>query len=93
MKFTPDSSAILFRRLSRTSGQRRRTKQLSKEFVSLVDSKRLSRFRRATNSDEDEYIETVSDRYIELYEKFLRKFIKADISNINERIEKMFWHI
>jgi phosphoribosylaminoimidazole-succinocarboxamide synthase len=48
----------------------------------------------ATNSDmSDEYIETVLDRYIELYEKFLRKFIKADISNINERIEKMFWHI
>jgi len=37
----------------------------------------------------DEYIETVSERYIELYEKILgEKFIKADISNINERIEK-----
>jgi phosphoribosylaminoimidazole-succinocarboxamide synthase len=37
----------------------------------------------------DEYIETVSERYIELYENILgEKFIKADISNINERIEK-----
>jgi phosphoribosylaminoimidazole-succinocarboxamide synthase len=37
----------------------------------------------------DEYIESVSERYIELYENILgEKFIKADISNINERIEK-----
>jgi phosphoribosylaminoimidazole-succinocarboxamide synthase len=37
----------------------------------------------------EEYIETVSERYIELYEKILgEKFVKADISNINERIEK-----
>jgi len=37
----------------------------------------------------DEYIESVSERYIELYENILGdKFTKADISNINERIEK-----
>jgi phosphoribosylaminoimidazole-succinocarboxamide synthase len=37
----------------------------------------------------EEYIETVSNRYIELYENILgEKFIKADISNIQERIEK-----
>ena len=37
----------------------------------------------------DEYIESVSERYIELYENILgEKFVKADISNINERIEK-----
>jgi phosphoribosylaminoimidazole-succinocarboxamide synthase len=30
----------------------------------------------------EEYIETVSERYIELYEKILgEKFVKADISN------------
>jgi phosphoribosylaminoimidazole-succinocarboxamide synthase len=35
------------------------------------------------------YIETVSERYIELYENILgEKFLKADISNIQERIEK-----
>ena len=34
-----------------------------------------------------EYIASVSDRYIELYEHLLGKeFIKADISNIQERI-------
>ena len=37
----------------------------------------------------DEYIETVSERYIELFENIIgEKFVKADISNINERIEK-----
>jgi phosphoribosylaminoimidazole-succinocarboxamide synthase len=42
----------------------------------------------------EEYIETVSERYIELYEKSLVKKIReADISNINERIERTFWHI
>ena len=38
---------------------------------------------------DDEYIESVSERYIELYENILgEKFVKADISDINERIEK-----
>lgn len=36
----------------------------------------------------DEYIETVSERYIELYENIIgEKFEKADVSNIQERIE------
>jgi len=37
----------------------------------------------------DEYIETVSERYIELYENITgEKFVKADVSNIHARIEK-----
>ena len=37
----------------------------------------------------ESYIETVSERYIELYENIIgEKFIRADISNIHERIEK-----
>jgi phosphoribosylaminoimidazole-succinocarboxamide synthase len=37
----------------------------------------------------DEYIATVSERYIELYENIMgEKFVKADISDINNRIEK-----
>ena len=37
----------------------------------------------------DEYIQTVSDRYIELFENIIgEEFIKADISDINSRIEK-----
>lgn len=37
----------------------------------------------------DAYIESVSERYIELYENILgEKFVKADIANIDQRIEK-----
>jgi phosphoribosylaminoimidazole-succinocarboxamide synthase len=36
----------------------------------------------------DEYIEGVSERYIELYEAITaEKFIKADIEDLQERIE------
>jgi phosphoribosylaminoimidazole-succinocarboxamide synthase len=53
----------------------------------------VSRFRGQQIPDmTEEYIETVSERYIELYEN-PENSVKADISNINERIEKMFWHI
>ena len=35
----------------------------------------------------NEYIETVSERYIELYEKIIGdSFVKSDISNIESRI-------
>jgi len=37
----------------------------------------------------DAYIESVSERYIELYENILgEKFVKADIDNIDQRIDK-----
>ena len=36
----------------------------------------------------DDYIKTVSERYIELYENILgENFVKADISDIDKRIE------
>ena len=36
----------------------------------------------------DAYINSVSERYIELYENILdEKFVKADLTNINDRIE------
>ena len=36
----------------------------------------------------DEYIESVSERYIELYENItVESFVKSDVSNIQERIE------
>ena len=41
----------------------------------------------------DEYIESVSERYIELFENIIGdSFVKADISNIQERIEKNVLH-
>jgi phosphoribosylaminoimidazole-succinocarboxamide synthase len=66
-------------------------KQLSKEFVRrwLIENGFQGKDGQQIPNMSDEYIETVSERYIELYENILgEKFIKADISNINERIEK-----
>ena len=66
-------------------------KQLSKEFVRrwLIENGFQGKDGQQIPNMTDEYIETVSERYIELYENILgEKFIKADISNINERIEK-----
>ena len=37
----------------------------------------------------EEYCNSVSERYIELYEKIVGEpFIKADVSNVSERIEE-----
>jgi phosphoribosylaminoimidazole-succinocarboxamide synthase len=37
----------------------------------------------------DQFVNEVSDRYIELYENITGgKFIKADITNVTERIER-----
>jgi hypothetical protein len=66
-------------------------KQLSKEFVRrwLIQNGFQGLEGQQIPDMTEEYIETVSERYIELYEKILgEKFVKADISNINERIEK-----
>jgi hypothetical protein len=53
--------------------------------MSLADSKRLSRFRGQQIPDmSDEYIETVSIDILSCMKNSWRKFIKADISNINE---------
>ena len=89
---TPDSSRYFY---SEGYQERQDTnveqKQLSKEFVRrwLIENGFQGKEGQQIPNMTDEYIETVSDRYIELYEKILsEKFIKADISNINERIEK-----
>ena len=36
----------------------------------------------------EDYVNSVSDRYIELYEHILgEEFVKSDISNVSERLE------
>jgi len=89
---TPDSSRYFYsdgyqERQDRGEEQ----KQLSKEFVRrwLIQNGFQGQEGQQIPNMTDEYIETVSERYIELYENILgEKFVKADISNINERIEK-----
>jgi len=89
---TPDSSRYFYsdgyqERQDRGEEQ----KQLSKEFVRrwLIENGFQGQDGQQIPDMTDEYIETVSERYIELYEKILgEKFIKADVSNIYDRIEK-----
>lgn len=89
---TPDSSRYFY-----AEGYQERQdkgedqKQLSKEFVRrwLIENGFQGKEEQQIPNMTDEYIETVSERYIELFENILgEKFVKADISNINERIEK-----
>ena len=65
-------------------------KQLSKEFVRewLMAAGFQGQSGQMIPEMTDEFVNEVSDRYIELYEKITgEKFIKADISNVPERIE------
>ncbi|MCH4828976.1 phosphoribosylaminoimidazolesuccinocarboxamide synthase [Flavobacterium covae] len=89
---TPDSSRYFYadgyqERQDRGEEQ----KQLSKEFVRqwLITNGFQGKEGQEIPEMTNEYIKTVSDRYIELYENIIgQKFEKSDISNINERIEK-----
>ena len=89
---TPDSSRYFYSEgYQERQDKGEEQKQLSKEFVRrwLIQNGFQGLEGQSIPDMTDEYIETVSDRYIELYENILgKKFVKADISNINERIEK-----
>ena len=89
---TPDSSRYFYaegyqERQDRGEPQ----KQLSKEFVRqwLISNNFQGLEGQTVPFMSDAYIETVSERYIELYENIMgEKFVKADVSNIQKRIEK-----
>ena len=88
---TPDSSRYFY-----LEGYQERQdngevqKQLSKEFVRqwLITNNFQGLKGQVVPIMTEKYIETVSNRYIELYENILgESFIKADVSNIDKRIE------
>ena len=89
---TPDSSRYFYAEgYQERQNNNEEQKQLSKEFVRrwLIENGFQGKEGQQIPFMSDEYIETVSDRYIELFENIIgEKFVKADISNINERIEK-----
>jgi phosphoribosylaminoimidazole-succinocarboxamide synthase len=89
---TPDSSRYFYAEGYQERQDRgEEQKQLSKEFVRrwLIENGFQGQEGQQIPEMTDSYIESVSERYIELYENILgEKFVKADISNINERIEK-----
>ncbi len=89
---TPDSSRYFYAEGYQERQDRgEEQKQLSKEFVRrwLIENGFQGQDGQQIPDMTDAYIESVSERYIELYENILgEKFVKADISNINERIDK-----
>ena len=89
---TPDSSRYFYAEgYEERQKNNEPQKQLSKEFVRqwLIHNGFQGLEGQKVPFMSDEYIETVSERYIELYENITgEKFIKADVSNIHERIEK-----
>jgi phosphoribosylaminoimidazole-succinocarboxamide synthase len=88
---TPDSSRYFYAEgYSERQEKGEAQKQLSKEFVRqwLIQNGFQGLEGQAVPLMSDEYIKTVSERYIELYENITgEKFNKADVSNIQERIE------
>lgn len=89
---TPDSSRYFYAEGYQARQHRGEAqKQLSKEFVRqwLIQHDFQGLAGQSVPEMSDAYVETVSERYIELYENITgENFIKADISNIQERIEK-----
>jgi phosphoribosylaminoimidazole-succinocarboxamide synthase len=87
---TPDSSRYFYAdgyQERQDSGEEQ--KQLSKEFVRrwLIENGFQGKEGQQIPEMTPEYIASVSERYIELYENILgEKFVKSDISNIEERI-------
>jgi phosphoribosylaminoimidazole-succinocarboxamide synthase len=89
---TPDSSRYFYAEgYQERQNNNEEQKQLSKEFVRrwLIENGFQGKEGQQIPNMTDEYIETVSERYIELFENIIgESFVKADISNIQERIEK-----
>lgn len=88
---TPDSSRYFY-----ADGYQMRQdnnepqKQLSKEFVRqwLILNDFQGKEGQVVPEMTDDYIYSVSERYIELYEKIMgEQFVKADVSHIENRIE------
>jgi len=88
---TPDSSRYFYADSYQEYQDRGEAqKQLSKEFVRqwLISEGFQGLEGQTVPEMSDDYIETVSERYIELYENIMgEKFVKADVSEIQKRIE------
>ncbi|SFI97142.1 phosphoribosylaminoimidazolesuccinocarboxamide synthase [Olleya namhaensis] len=88
---TPDSSRYFYAEgYQERQDNNEAQKQLSKEFVRqwLIANNFQGLEGQTVPVMSDAYIETVSERYIELYENIMGEpFVKAEVSNIQERIE------
>lgn len=88
---TPDSSRYFYADGYQERQQKgEEQKQLSKEFVRrwLISNGFQGLENQLIPEMTDDYIQSVSDRYIELYEQIIGEpFVKADLENIDSRIE------
>lgn len=89
---TPDSSRYFYADgYEERQSKGEKQKQLSKEFVRewLIANNFQGLEGQTMPIMPDDFVETVTQRYIELYEKITgEKFVKADISDVQNRIEK-----
>lgn len=87
---TPDSSRYFYAEgYQERQDKGEAQKQLSKEFVRqwLISNGFQGLEGQSVPELSDEYIESVSNRYIELYENITgEKFVKSDISDLKQRI-------
>jgi len=88
---TPDSSRYFYAKgYSERQDNNEKQKQLSKEFVRewLMDNGFQGLEGQSMPAMPEEFVQLVSDRYIELFEKITgNSFERADISTINKRVE------
>ena len=89
---TPDSSRYFYLdKYQYNQDNNLPQKQLSKEFVRqwLISRGFQGKDNQVVPEMDIDFIESVSNRYIELYEKITGdKFKKTDINNVNERVER-----
>ena len=89
---TPDSSRYFYAEGYKERQKKgEQQKQLSKEFVRqwLIQNGFQGLEGQSVPEMNDNYIKTVSERYIELYENITgATFVKADVSKIDQRINK-----
>ncbi len=93
---TPDSSRYFYlegyeERQAKALPQR----QLSKEFVRewLMERNFMGHAGQQVPDMPDEFVQQVSDRYIELYEHITgEKFVKSDVSDVLKRVETNILH-
>jgi phosphoribosylaminoimidazole-succinocarboxamide synthase len=96
---TPDSSRYFYADgFEERQAKGERQKQLSKEFVRewLIENNFMGKEGQTVPKMSDEWIQTISNRYIELYEKIIgEKFVPLELSDeeteqkINEELKKL----
>ncbi|MCF8351512.1 MAG: phosphoribosylaminoimidazolesuccinocarboxamide synthase [Bacteroidales bacterium] len=88
---TPDSSRYFYKEgYEERQEKGEKQKQLSKEFVRqwLIDKGFQGKEGQQMPDMPEDFVESVSERYIELYEKITgEKFEKSDLTNVHERVE------